>query len=339
LSRVAWLSGASSSCQELGASFQAPRVVRPPAPSSWPRLPSGPPPRPHSGRAMEAAAQRGAALAPVLEPPQRRDALKAAEVLKRYLRLAMERHVLAAKNRPALFSLAADGTPLLTQKRVVAQAKGGAKVVRSGGESEEYLIMQGLLRTRRADGTPVTVVLARDPLPLTEGKTADAVFAACEAFAPTLRQVGHRGLCIQHYEFDRALNAPLQRRFAQRHAALARAGPSAPAAGADALLPLLEWVASSGCAAHDVHNSLKWGLATHLGGAEGLKDLYIVCESFRNGYAALVSHIGKWLCTRLKFVEQPMPAALLQQAWGALLRDPRRPGPALERWRPGGRCQ
>jgi hypothetical protein len=132
---------------------------------------------------------------------------------------------------------------------------------------------------------------------------------------PALRQLGRQGLCIQHYVFDRALNKPLQRRFLQRHAALARQGPSGSASTQDPLLPLLEWTASSGCAAHDIHNGLKWGLARHMGEPTALTELYIARQALRNGYAALIDLVPMWLADRLNFVEEPLTSTLLQKVW------------------------
>ena len=70
-------------------------------------------------------------------------------------------------------------------------------------------------------GKAKTIPLLRDPLPLTHGKGALAIFQAGVDYVPTLRQLGHKGLSVQHYKFDRALLEPLQRLFTQRHAALA----------------------------------------------------------------------------------------------------------------------
>ena len=77
-----------------------------------------------------------------------------------------------------------------------------------------------------AKGVWLTAMNVRDPLPLVHGKGADPIFSAAVEFLHTLRHMGHEGIALQHYSFDRALHAPLARRFRQHHAqgAVARAG-------------------------------------------------------------------------------------------------------------------
>ena len=59
--------------------------------------------------------------------------------------------------------------------------------------------------------------MLRDPLPLTEGKSANALFAAALDFHKTARQLGHVGISISHYSFDRLAFKALSKRFKQYH--------------------------------------------------------------------------------------------------------------------------
>ena len=92
----------------------------------------------------------------------------------------------------------------------------------------------------------------RGPLPLTEGKTAMAFFSVALDFVPTLRQMGHRGIAVQCYAFDRACQSALAKYFQQRHQLVAP-GFGGEVAGARglALLELMEWAASVPCSIHD----------------------------------------------------------------------------------------
>ena len=94
---------------------------------------------------------------------------------------------------------------------------GEQKVVREAGRSSEFLMQVGILRYTEADGHCQTCIVLRDPLPMTEGKSGWALFAAARAFLPTLRELGHRGLCVEHIVHDRAVLPVLDRRMRQHH--------------------------------------------------------------------------------------------------------------------------
>eukprot|EP00974_Lingulodinium_polyedra_P075261 7293153-Lingulodinium_polyedra.AAC.1 len=79
--------------------------------------------------------------------------------------------------------------------------------------------------------------MLRDPLPLTQGKGTLAVFSCGLDFAPSLREMGHKGVAVHHYVFDRALHDGLLKRFHQHHMAMAssqearESGHSGPPSG------------------------------------------------------------------------------------------------------------
>ena len=113
-------------------------------------------------------------------------------------------------------------------------------------------------------------------------------FGASIEFVQTLRQMGHWGIAINHYAFDRALHAPLVRRFKQHHTQLASAwvAPTGAEAGVVALCPpsVLEWIVDTPCCNHDVHNGLKWGLFQFLTDEPFMTEVFTVIESVRNGF-------------------------------------------------------
>lgn len=125
--------------------------------------------------------------------------------------------VSGAAGRPMLQSYSSDGTPILTRQRMRMRSKGAqpTTVVRVGGAAHEFLIQQVFVRYLDASGQSHTSVAIREPLPLQEGKSAWHLWAAGKDFVPSLQRLGHRGLCVQHYAFDRALHRPLVRHFSE----------------------------------------------------------------------------------------------------------------------------
>ena len=224
-----------------------------------------------------------------------------AEALKIFTRAEARRLVVGAQGDPILVSYSNDGTPLSVRKRVVLPGVDG-RMTREGGASHELLCQRAMYRTRdRTTGGWQTVAMIRDPVPLVHGKGADPVFSAAVEFLPTLRQMGHQGIAIHHYAFDRALHAPLVRRFKQYHARLAPqwAAPTDPEAGLARFFPpaLLEWILDTGCCNHDVHNGLKWSLLQYLTDDAFMKDTFLVIESMRNGFSLLHEELSRWIAT------------------------------------------
>ena len=238
---------------------------------------------------------------------QPREVDRLADALRIFTRAEARRLVVGAQGVPILVSYSNDGTPLSVRKRVVLPGVAGS-MTREGGASHELLCQRAMYRTRdRTTGGWQTVAMIRDPVPLVHGKGAGPVFSAAVEFLPTLRQMGHRGIAIHHYAFDRALHAPLVRRFKQHHARLAPqwAAPTEPEAGPARLFPpaLLEWVLDTGCCNHDVHNGLKWSLLQYLTDDAFMKDTFLVIESMRNGFSLLHEELSRWVVTAVDWRE------------------------------------
>lgn len=166
--------------------------------------------------AVEASCRRLAQASLVLDKSDREEAAKLAEVLKDFMRSQVRNLVQRPNGRPLLCSYSSDGTPLLTKQRFRAKLVGKQKpIVRVGGQCHEYLIQQAFVRFLDAEGMPHIVAQLRDPAPLASGKSAWHVFTAGREFIPSLREMSHGGIAIQHMAFDRALHKPLVRRFPQ----------------------------------------------------------------------------------------------------------------------------
>ena len=253
---------------------------------------------------------------------------KLAEVLKYFTRQEALQLVAEAHGSPVLCSYSNDGTPMRVRTSLVTTGTMG-KVRRTGAAGHELLVQRAMFRTRGGSEGWKTAMQVGDPLPLVHGKGADAMFSASVEFVQTLRQMGHGGIAVQHYAFDRAMHSALVRRFKQHHALAASrtGGPMAGATGAHRLFhpAYLEWVADTTCVNHVVHNALKWGLFQWLTDEGLMKIVFVVIESIRQGHSFLEAELNRWLVRVVKWVEEeelmdPMEAAAF---WCALGVEPK----------------
>ena len=153
-----------------------------------------------------------------------------AEVCKAFLKQRAMDLIATAAGSPVLAHYSCDGTPLSTKVKLKGGSPQGFSATAEGRQTDEFLVQHCFYRSADALGRTSTTVLLRDPLPLTEGKTGVAVFAAGVQFAQTVRQHGHTGISVAHYAFDRALYSVLQKLFKQHYELLAPRF-SAPAEG------------------------------------------------------------------------------------------------------------
>ena len=215
-----------------------------------------------------------------LKKPEEYEVQKLAEVLKQFSQEQVVDLVARADHLPVLCSYINDGTPL-TAKIRFQPGFDNMKVYREGGDDEELLVQRAMYRFVDGAGASHTAVQMRDPLPLRHGKTGDAIFAASLAFFKTLRQMGHKGIAVQHYAFDRSLHGFMLRRFRQHHSMYAKEGREEQLHGCPHLYDpaFLEWVVDTPCCNHDVHNAFKWSLFDYMANEELLKDMWAVAES------------------------------------------------------------
>jgi len=232
--------------------------------------------------------------------------------------------VSGAAGAPVLISYSSDGTPISTRKRATATSSSDVSVTRTGKTTEELLVQHACVRYLDSRGVAHSRVVLQEPLPLTNGKSAWALLSRGVDFLPTARQMGHHGISVCHYAFDRAAYSALARHFKQYHEHLS-ALQCYPAGGTSPrLLQLTEWVVSTPCGLHDTHNSLKWSLFAIFCNTELISDCYIVIESLRNSAQLLFRYMGEWIQDRLRFVPEdclPQPQDLYE-LWTCLGVDP-----------------
>eukprot|EP00974_Lingulodinium_polyedra_P119137 11170003-Lingulodinium_polyedra.AAC.1 len=151
-----------------------------------------------------------------------------------------------------------------------------------------------MLRVLGPDGAARTAAVLREPLALTNGKGALPVFAATIDFVDTLREMGHKGIAVHHYCFDRALCSALGRLLQQHHLSMANSEEASSSSNTNqgTLQYLAEWIVVNGCCNHDVHNALHWGLFQYFPNPEVVKDVYIAIDSLRKGYTQLIEFMA-----------------------------------------------
>jgi len=236
--------------------------------------------------------------------------------LKAHLKNKSERLLEAAKHQPVLYSYSSDATALLCQ-HVAEAGQGAQKVVRRGRVLHELLMQRGFLKTALPSGDDQVALLIRDPLPLTAGKRSWNLFSAGAAFYPLLRHCGHQGICISHFVADRLAFSAIDRMFRQRQKAFYTPGLG-PCLGDEApLKEMTDWHVSCACAAHDVHNALKWSLSPFTG-PEAIKDTHVVLESLRNSFAILHAHLPQFLATHLAYRDTPRDSSETEAFWRAM---------------------
>ena len=242
---------------------------------------------------------------------------------KQLLRQQAGALVNSAGMAPILMHYSADGTRLGARDRRSIEV-GGKKTKRQGERSDEYLVQHMFYRFIDPFGKAQTVAVLRDPLPLTKGTTAEAIFSAAKEFLLYPRQMGHAGIIVVHYSFDRALYSAMRSKLRKYEQYLEDTAPTPAIEQGSAVhrqsAHLLQWSVSSGCALHDCHNALKWSMASHFMDPEHIKDLYCVVGSMMKAFTFVHDHLYEWMVQHVEFVadDELADQELLREMWLAL---------------------
>lgn len=213
--------------------------------------------QPTDAEELRALALRLAKASLVLAPDESDAAAKLCEVLKGHLAGKVRTLVAVAGDLPVVCSYVSDATPLRTKVRFVSAGGPGGRLVRDGRRLEEFLLQRSTVKYFNAHRQPVIAVLAEDAVPLRLGKKGGNLYSAATAHMPSLKELSHRGISIQHFVFDRGAYSSVGRLLHQR-TLLAGSGAAGgfvrPLSDTESLR---EWTLSSACAAHDAQSSLR----------------------------------------------------------------------------------
>lgn len=205
---------------------------------------------------------------------------------------------------PLLIQYGADATPLVIRHRYASSWR-HLSVGRSGRSVGEWLVQRCFLVA--ADGA--RTVLFCEPKLLAD-KTAWSHFQAFRRLLPLGRELGHSGLILQHFVYDRAVSSAMTRHVRQLLEARRVFEEGFMPEGRAHLSSLLSWCTSVACVNHDAHNALRWGLLSFYDSKDNLRSLYICIEALRQSVDELVRHAPGWVARRLRFEAAASPEVL-----------------------------
>ena len=255
-----------------------------------------------------------------LEKADQRLLRSVAEAAKAMLSTVAQDLVANASGAPLLCSKQADGTPMKTVFRHRHQVTALTAVTRSGKAGHDFMMQNQFIRWLSPSG-PVTCVLLKEALPMPFGKTAHAQFGACESGWKSLRQLGHRGIAIEHYCWDRCGIDANERLWRQWHAEKAPSFDFMAAIDVpQKVLRLTEFFLCTPCALHDAMSAFRWSVCEEHKSRESLRDIYVAIASLKNSMDLIVRHLPEWIGRHLDFVE-PLTMDMIEQRhnmWAAL---------------------
>lgn len=194
-----------------------------------------------------------------------------------------------------LLTYGSDCTPIVTRRQFRASFQ-DLQVRRSGKTCGEWLIQRAFVLS----GDNERLVVLAEPK-LLQDKSAWTHVAAFRQLLPLPREIGHKGLCVCHHIYDRAICTAMERHHKELHCARKLFDESNMRPGDARLSALLTWCLTVPCVNHDAHNSLKWAIAPWCDSKVCMRNLFITIEALRQSYSELVSHAPAWLSRSVVF--------------------------------------
>ena len=222
-----------------------------------------------------------------------------AMTLQMYQREKASTLVRNAGRRAVLFHYQNDATSYLTRFELAVGRpdSGDAQFRRRHRQTSEFLCERSFLITFEDDGEPVATAVVHMPRSMRTGHTAWHCYQCSTKAYDLLKEMGHQGISITHYCYDRAKFTAILSLQQGRHNLWAQAHRSS---GGDPMQPLLDWVLGTGCALHDASKALQWALDPFVEEKEMLKDLYVVIESCRSSFDLLVEYLHVFLARHME---------------------------------------
>ena len=250
---------------------------------------------------------------------EQRALAKAVEISKEVMQVTVKTMVDKNIHQPMLRSSQSDGTPIRYKVREVLDVAGKLVTLRGKG-STEFQVGLSMYRTFSQTDGEETGALLQDPQPLTEGKKSPALFETDKHYWLSLRQLGHQGIAIEHYAWDRGCFSSLSQLWKQWHSMMSTSWGTNHTMRSAEILWLQEWVIATPCVNHDINKAIEWAMWFDDSTKEMLTELHIALESLRNSFDVIVKHIGRFIAQRLEFADALPEQDLdpLRSLWFAL---------------------
>ena len=219
------------------------------------------------------------------------------EAAKTVMWEGVEKLVKDVDGLPILSSKSCDGTPIRIHARS-SQAASSKKIVRSAGkEGHELLVSHQFVRADVPGFGWSSRAVVPEATSLIWGKSTPAILSSSYKGWKILRELGHVGVAVEHYAFDRFAIGALERLSRQYH--LQQPLPALPDHIPEATARSSEIVVCTPCALHDSQNAFRWAFLDACSDQQLMRDLYVSLESLRNSHDLFQRHLSSWVASRM----------------------------------------
>jgi hypothetical protein len=158
-----------------------------------------------------------------------------------------------------------------------------------------------------------------DARPMTEGKITIAIVPMILAAGHTLRGAGHKGLCIEHYAFDRAIFSAAVRLLKSWHSLHSGDYTASTELETDGMR-LGELVAATPCSLHDTQGAFRRAMDEFLTNPDMMREVFIGVQSIRQSFNLIIEWLHLWLASHMKFAVSMDPSSMdsLREVWACL---------------------
>ena len=138
-----------------------------------------------------------------------------------------------------------------------------------------------------------------------DGKLGENFYICWEDFGKSLRELGARGIAIQHHCFDKLMYSKIMRLIRGRYAEkFSLAIAFAEEMSHEQIVQyVLEWVTGIPCSQHGASNAVKWGLM-HVGDAEIRDNAHISIKALINTSTDIHANVESFAMPHVAFVER-----------------------------------
>ena len=141
-----------------------------------------------------------------------------------------------------------------------------------------------------------------DPQPLVYNKKPTTQFETLGELLRPLRSYGHRGICTEHYRWDRCGLEEMEALHRALHNLMAAAWADDDACFSAEEARQLEWFLAVACCLHDCSSALGWGMREELENADLMSNAWVGVESLRRSLDLIHRNLGYWVAIHLDYV-------------------------------------